>query len=296
MLSRLVPEPRPGHMTRSPPGPEAGRRASSSRPWPMRSTRAQGGRVVPSRSIATTSRTTCGARCSPRRVRAGRRTARDRGGRSDRPGPGADPCLARGRARPARARGVAWSVRDRDRAVGALRGAPTRPRGSGLGPARRSPDRLPQLHAWAAGWHEATVRSSRRSSTGCGPIVRATRSAPGGRVGELYDGGHESTILRTIEAIPDSVASSDLQAMAEFAWCHLLVDRRRFVSLVGAHRPVGPRRHRPRSGPGRPHRGAEAMASTMTGNWADSGALARSAWRLSATRGGSTRWVSSPGT
>ena len=31
---------------------------------------------------------------------------------------------------------------------------------------------------------------------------------------------------------PTAVAVSDLDSMVDYAWCHLLVDRRRFVELV----------------------------------------------------------------
>lgn len=144
--------------------------------------------------------------------------------------------------------------------------------------ARRSPDRLPQLHAWAAGWHEAhgEIVSALDHWLRAGRPRDALRLLAA-EAAELYDGGHESTILRTIEAIPDSVAASDVPAMTELAWCHLLVDRRRFVSLV-AHisrwvrddldlDPVQAARIEV----------LQSIASTMTGNWADSGALARSA-------------------
>ena len=50
--------------------------------------------------------------------------------------------------------------------------------------------------------------------------------------GRLYDSGREATVRRTIAAIPAAVAVSDLESMVDYAWCHLLVDRRRFVELV----------------------------------------------------------------
>ncbi|MEP9361340.1 LuxR C-terminal-related transcriptional regulator [Nocardioides sp. CN2-186] len=143
---------------------------------------------------------------------------------------------------------------------------------------RRSPDRLPQLHAWAAGWHEAhgEVVSALEHWLRAGRPHDAIRlvAAEGA---SLYDGGHESTIRRTIEAIPDSVASSDVQTMIEFTISNLLVDRRRFVSLVES---LG-RRVRDDldldAVQGARIEVLQSMATTLCGNWADGGALARSA-------------------
>ena len=50
--------------------------------------------------------------------------------------------------------------------------------------------------------------------------------------GMLYDRGLEGTILRTIEAIPTEVAMADLGSMLDYAWCLLLVDRRRYIEAV----------------------------------------------------------------
>ena len=50
--------------------------------------------------------------------------------------------------------------------------------------------------------------------------------------GMLYDRGLEGTILRTIEAIPTEVAMVDLGSMLDYAWCLLLVDRRRYIEAV----------------------------------------------------------------
>jgi LuxR family maltose regulon positive regulatory protein len=49
---------------------------------------------------------------------------------------------------------------------------------------------------------------------------------------ELYDSGREATIQRTIAAVPRELATADVESMLEFAWCHMLVDRRRFLELV----------------------------------------------------------------
>jgi LuxR family transcriptional regulator, maltose regulon positive regulatory protein len=49
---------------------------------------------------------------------------------------------------------------------------------------------------------------------------------------ELYDSGREATIQRTIAALPPGLGGADVESMIEFAWCHLLVDRRRYLELV----------------------------------------------------------------
>ena len=143
---------------------------------------------------------------------------------------------------------------------------------------RRSPDRLPQLHAWTAGWHEAhgEIVAALEHWLRAGRPREALRLLAA-EAAQLSDGGHESTILRTIDAIPANVAASDLVAMTELAWCHLLVDRRRFVSLVESisrwvrndidQDPVQVARLEV----------LQSMSAAMTGNWADCGALARSA-------------------
>ena len=69
---------------------------------------------------------------------------------------------------------------------------------------------------------------------------------------QLYDAGQESTIKRTIAAIPVEAATADLEAMLDFTWCHMLVNRRRFVELTEQLDVVGqPRRIRRQSFRGR---------------------------------------------
>ena len=99
--------------------------------------------------------------------------------------------------------------------------------------ANRAPDRLADLHARAAQWFEDAddvvvaldhwIRADRPSD-----IVRLLAL----NLGQLYDSGGEATIRRTIAAIPATGAVRDIGSMVNFAWCHLLVDRRRFIELV----------------------------------------------------------------
>lgn len=144
--------------------------------------------------------------------------------------------------------------------------------------AKRSPERLTQLHGWAAGWHEAHGQSV----SALEHWLRAGRPREALRllaaeVAALSDGGHESTIVRTLAAIPESVASGDLDATVELAWCHLLVDRRRFLEMVdflGAWAGDGAQIDGTRSA-----RLAvlESIAATLRGSWNDGAGLARAA-------------------
>jgi LuxR family maltose regulon positive regulatory protein len=143
---------------------------------------------------------------------------------------------------------------------------------------KRSPQRFARLHGWAAGWHEAhgqTVSALEH-------WLRADRPRDALRLlateaGALYDGGHESTILRTVRALPEATPTDGLDAMIEYAWCHLLVDRRRFVSLVnGLTRLVRDDLDIP------PVQVARlevlgSIAATLTGHWGNGASLARSA-------------------
>ena len=81
---------------------------------------------------------------------------------------------------------------------------------------------------------------------------------------------------RTIAAIPAAVAVSDLESMVEYAWCHLLVHRRRFVELVeqvtwwaDKSRPNDTVRARVNV--------LRASAAVVSGRWVESGALNRQA-------------------
>ena len=99
--------------------------------------------------------------------------------------------------------------------------------------ASRSPSRLTELHTRAAQWFEAAdevVIALEQWLLGDRPrdvlrLLSANHRA-------LHDSGQEATVKRMIAAIPMAVAVSELEAMVDYAWCHLLVNRRRFVELV----------------------------------------------------------------
>jgi LuxR family maltose regulon positive regulatory protein len=146
------------------------------------------------------------------------------------------------------------------------------------GLAKRSPYRLARLHALAAGWFE----EHGRTVSALEHWLRADRPRDALRLLAaeslaLYDGGDASTIRRIVDALPEDVASDGLDAMIEYAWSHLLVDRHRFFDLVG-----GLTRLIRDDLDVDPVRGArvemlESIAATLRGHWADGGSLARSA-------------------
>jgi len=98
---------------------------------------------------------------------------------------------------------------------------------------RRSPGRLEELHITAAKWFEGVGETPLALEHWL--LADRPRDALrllAERNAELYDSGREMTIIRTIGGIPREVAAANLDAMLEFAWCHLLVDRRRFLEMV----------------------------------------------------------------
>jgi LuxR family maltose regulon positive regulatory protein len=146
------------------------------------------------------------------------------------------------------------------------------------GLANRSPARRVELDALAAGWHEAHAHTPEALEH----WLRADRPRDALRLlaaqaVALSDGGHEDTILRTLRALPDGVAADGLDAMIEYAWSHLLVDRHRFVDLVdGVARLT---RNDLDVDPVRTARVdvLQSIAAMLRGHWAEGGSLARSA-------------------
>ena len=79
-----------------------------------------------------------------------------------------------------------------------------------------------------------------------------------------------------IGAIPSFVASADLTALMEYAWCHVLVDRHRFTEIVeqarwwADHHEVAPRLNARLTL-------LRSIAATVNGAWTEGGGLARQA-------------------
>ncbi len=98
---------------------------------------------------------------------------------------------------------------------------------------RRSPDRLVGQHLRAAAWYQdnGDVGLALEHLVLAGRTRDALRLLAA-RHADLYDSGREATVRRVIAAIPKAVATADVEAMLEYAWCHLLVDRRRFLEAV----------------------------------------------------------------
>jgi len=97
----------------------------------------------------------------------------------------------------------------------------------------RSPGQLAKQHALAAEWFQ----EHHQVANALEHLLMADRPREALRllaenVAALYDGGCEATITSTIARIPAGIAGSDLDALIEYAWCHLLVDRTRFWQLV----------------------------------------------------------------
>ena len=143
--------------------------------------------------------------------------------------------------------------------------------------ARTSPDHIRRQHVAAAKWFESS--NDVASSLEHWLLAEDYRSALrllAAKHADLYDSGRESTLRRFIEDIPPTTATADFEAMLEFAWCHLLISRRRFVELVeqlvwwvkqwGCDEEFSARVTI-----------LESIAATMSGNWVKGGTLARQA-------------------
>ncbi len=143
--------------------------------------------------------------------------------------------------------------------------------------ARRSPTLLADRHARAAHWFEdvGEVPTALEHWLLAGRPREALRLLAAEHAG-MYDRGLEGTILRTIEAMPTEVAMADFESMLDFAWCLLLVDRRRFINVVeqatwwADHSTVDERlRNRLTM--------LQSSAAVVAGNWSESEDLARRA-------------------
>ena len=144
--------------------------------------------------------------------------------------------------------------------------------------ARRSPGRVATQHARAARWFE----DAGEVTLALEHWLLAARPREALRllsehVAALYDTGREATIARTIARIPQNVASADLQAQIEFAWCQLHVDEHRFLENVSLASAIRERSDDP-SPASSAHLGIlQAIAATITGDWAEGGRLATEA-------------------
>jgi LuxR family maltose regulon positive regulatory protein len=99
--------------------------------------------------------------------------------------------------------------------------------------ARRSSTRLSEQHLRAARWFEEAgeVPLALEHWLLAGRPRDALRLLAVNNAA-LYDSGREATITRTIAGVPPNVATADIDTMLDFAWCHVLVDRHRFLQTV----------------------------------------------------------------
>ena len=143
---------------------------------------------------------------------------------------------------------------------------------------RRSPERVVKQQVSAARWFEdaGDVAVALEHWIRAGRFRDALRLLAA-KVAELYDSGREATIQRVIAAIPDSVASEDLETMLQYAWCHLLVSRRRFLQAVEQLTRQAERA----ADADQVFRARllmlQSIAAMMSGRWVESGELAQRA-------------------
>jgi len=97
----------------------------------------------------------------------------------------------------------------------------------------RSPSRRAELHGIAAQWFDRAGEVVMAIDQWL--LAKRPRDALhmlAAQQAHLYSRGLEDTIRRAIAAIPMHVGASDLQAMVDYTWCHLFVDRRLYIDLV----------------------------------------------------------------
>ena len=134
--------------------------------------------------------------------------------------------------------------------------------------ARRWPGRLAGLHASAAEWFEARGEVLPALDHWLrGERPEAALRLLSRRATTLYDAGHESVILQTIEAIPPATAATDMDTMLGFAWCHLLVDRQRFLRAVDQVGTWAEQEAEPSPLQSARLGMLQAIAATMRGDW-----------------------------
>ena len=152
---------------------------------------------------------------------------------------------------------------------------------------RRSPERIRAQHATAARWFEdyGAVTSALDHWLHAEQPRDALRLLAL-HVGGLSDIGQEAAIRLTLSKVPLNLATADLQSTIEYAWCHLLVDRQRFLEVVAEASGMAERVRDPGPTELGGVRMLQAVAATVTGDWEAASRLAttsmvvlgRSAW------------------
>ncbi|PZF83833.1 LuxR C-terminal-related transcriptional regulator [Jiangella anatolica] len=140
---------------------------------------------------------------------------------------------------------------------------------------RQSADLLADLHARAARWFEGADETPLALDHWLrAGLPRAALRLLAAKNVELYDAGQEATIVQTLGKIPPRVAMADFASMLDFAWCHVLVDRRGFLDAVDRISWWAARsEHLARVASARLTM-LRAIAATMLGDWASGTNLA----------------------
>ena len=140
---------------------------------------------------------------------------------------------------------------------------------------RRWPEALREQHGRAAGWYER----SGDELTALDHWLRAERPEEALRVLadlalSLLDSGRWATVAHGVDQLPPEIATADRESAIRYAWCQLMVDRGSFAEALTLARwacadadPAVRARLDVLS----------AAAASLTGDWARSGALARTA-------------------
>jgi LuxR family transcriptional regulator, maltose regulon positive regulatory protein len=143
--------------------------------------------------------------------------------------------------------------------------------------ATTSPEKLRLQHSVAAECYEAADEAilaiyHRQRAGDWRDVLRLLAS----NHRDIYETGRGATLRRTLDALPIEIATADLEALIEYAWCHLYVDRHRFRELIdqitwSVERWGADETHRSRVGV------LQSIAATIGGEWAKGGELARQA-------------------
>jgi LuxR family maltose regulon positive regulatory protein len=141
----------------------------------------------------------------------------------------------------------------------------------------KAPPRLTLLHRRAARWFAdaGAVAAAFAHHSEAGDSREALRLLAANQAG-LCDAGDAAAVRRMVAEIPPDIATVDAAAMLHYAWCHVLVEPAVFVELVGW---LTRRLDRGSLRPGERSRIdlMESIVACMSGDWARSGQLARSA-------------------
>jgi LuxR family maltose regulon positive regulatory protein len=142
----------------------------------------------------------------------------------------------------------------------------------------RSPSQLAELHVRAAQWFE----QADEVPLALEHWLRADRPREALRllaaqVAALYDSGREATIQRTLAAIAFDPMTTDLESMIEFALCHLLVNRRRFIEIVDQTARLAGQSPPPGTILQARVTMLRSISAITRGSWGEGGALARQA-------------------